>query len=67
MQLATHATSVEGQHGAMMRQLGEYTARLRATAAQNEALQAEIVQLRAFIQVRRPAGVRAYCACDAQR
>ncbi len=36
----------------MMRQLGEYTARLQSTAAQNEQLQAEIDQLRAFITVR---------------
>ena len=51
MQLATHASSVETQHSQMMRQMGEYTARLQTTAAQNEQLQAEIGQLRAFITV----------------
>jgi phage-related tail protein len=50
--LASHATQVESQHQAMLRQMNEYSSRLQATAAQNEALQREIAHLRALVEVR---------------
>lgn len=50
--LASHATAVETQHAAMMRQMGEYSSRLQTTAAQNQALQREIAHLRALLEVR---------------
>ena len=52
MALASHASTVEAQQGAIHAQLAEYTARLRATEAQNDALQREIAHMRAFIAVR---------------
>ncbi|CAL8468138.1 g7677 [Coccomyxa elongata] len=48
--LATHASAIEGQHTAMLRQMAEYNARLQATAVQNDALQREIAQLRAHME-----------------
>ena len=49
--LATHASAIEGQHTAMLQQMAEYNARLQATASQNDALQREIAQLRALVEV----------------
>lgn len=54
MALASHASTVEAQQGAIHAQLAEYTQRLRATEAQNDALQREIAHMRAFIAVRAP-------------
>ena len=50
--LAHHASSVESQQAQMLSQMGEYSQRLQQTAMQNEQLQNEIAQLRAFLAVR---------------